>query len=71
MDDLLPYIEQPAGGGSTAAVYDTGATVDDVNGAGNPTAEVNTVPLYPRTARPVELWPAILMKAVLKIVALE
>lgn len=71
MDDLLPYIERPASSGSTAAIYDSGAAVEDSSGAANPATEVNTIPLYPRTANHVELWPAIIMKAVLKIAALE
>ena len=72
VDDLLPYTEQPATSGSTEAIDNTSAAVEDMtNSADNPTAEVNTIPLYPRTANPVELWPAIIVKAVLKIAALE
>lgn len=32
---------------------------------------VELVPLYPRTTVLAELWPALLMKAILKVVALE
>ena len=70
IDDSLPFLEQ-----STTA---TGGDVDtaSVAGAASGTdttiaAQVHYVPLYPRTAHPAELWPAIITKAVLKIAVLE
>lgn len=69
VDDLLPFLEQPAS--DATAGGDGTATNADVGNTGETATEVNYVPLYPRTANPVELWPAILTKAVLKIAALE
>ena len=70
IDDSLPFLEQ-----STTA---TGGDVDTASVAGGASgtettiaAQVHYVPLYPRTAHPAELWPAIITKAVLKIAALE
>ena len=68
VDDLLPYIEQPAGSPTSD---EAGASVEASGAADADTEKMNCVPLYPQTAHPVELWPAILMKAVLKIAALE
>ena len=68
VDDLLPFTEQPSH--STEGAGDT-STSADVSTIGETATQVKYIPLYPRTSNPVELWPAILTKAVLKIAALE
>ena len=67
VDDFLPFLEQS----SSATTGDADTANAPEGGLEATSAEVNYVPLYPRTAHPAELWPALLTKAVLKIAALE
>lgn len=72
VDDFLPFTEQT---GCAVSGDDAGGTTrrgaDGGGDIGSTAAEVDYVPLFPRTAHKTELWPAILTKAILKIAALE
>lgn len=39
--------------------------------SGEEKGEMEYIPLYPRTTNLLELWPALLTKAILKVIALE
>lgn len=68
VDDFLPFLEQSTS--ATGGDADTD-TANAPEGGDTTSTQVNYTPLYPRTAHPAELWPAILTKAILKIAALE
>lgn len=83
IDDKLPFIEKalsttilaPAAT-STTNTSDrptSGTTKDrrEIKREGSAREKVENTPLYIRTSVVSELWPVLLMKAILKVVALE
>lgn len=77
VDDKLPFLEKPIPPGSAdSCVRSPRSTAKSAKGGKNLPKEVlekkvELVALYPRTSVLTELWPALLMKAILKVVALE
>lgn len=70
IDDKLPFLERSSGYSSGTAVGQAKENVDGVNKE-QEKGETSYVPLYPMTGNLAELWPALLFKAILKVVALE
>lgn len=77
VDDKLPFLEKPIPPGSADSCVNRSprSTAKSAKGGKNLSKasekKVELVALYPRTSVLAELWPALLMKAILKVVALE
>ena len=78
IDDKLPFLEKPIPPDSAESCVSRSPRSTAKSGKGGKNLakdslekKVELVPLYPRTSELTELWPALLMKAILKVVALE
>ena len=66
VDDKLPFLEQCTVSRNDESEKNEAGECEVVK-----EEEVSLLPLYPRTSNSLELWPAILTKAILKVAALE
>ena len=64
IDDKLPFLEKCASTASVVNLVKDGDSSEEKR-------VLELIPLYPRTTVLTELWPALLTKAILKVVALE
>ena len=68
IDDKLPFLLQNSN--PNMDMSGPGVVVESVEGSEEKEESI-PVPLYPRTKKWCELWPALLTKAILKIISLE
>ncbi len=78
IDDKLPFLEKVIPTAISTAAPTTerapsgmGKDKREAKREGSAKGAVENTPLYIRTAMPSEIWSALLMKAILKVVALE